>query len=127
VGIASAILEMVLLILMVEKSGWDYLNANILAFLLTNILNYTLSRAWVFTSDNNNVLKEFSVFMIFVSIGLGINQLFLWAFVEYSHLDYKAAKVFSIIATVVWNFLTRRNFVFKAINSGEATPVKDSN
>jgi putative flippase GtrA len=114
VGVTSAALEMLLLIALVERFYWSYLYANILAFLITNILNYTLSRGWVFTSDNNKIAREFFVFMIFVSVGLAINQLFLWLFVEYGQLDYKISKMLAILFTVTWNFLTRRHFVFKS-------------
>lgn len=113
VGCSSALIEIGILIMLVERMAASYLNANVIAFVITNLLNYSLSRIWVFTSDNNKVLSEFLTFILFVSVGLGINQLFLWVFVEYGQLDYKVSKVIAIAFTVIWNFLTRKHLVFK--------------
>ena len=113
VGVVSAVLEIGILVLLVEYFQWRYLAANILAFLITNVVNYLLSRTWVFTSDHNKKLSEFMIFMAFVSIGLCINQLFLWLLVEYLDLNYKVAKVVAIVITIIWNFLTRKHLVFK--------------
>jgi putative flippase GtrA len=113
VGFSSAAIEIGILVLLVERMESSYLYANIIAFVITNVLNYSLSRTWVFTSDNNKIVNEFFAFMIFVSVGLGINQLFLWLFVEFGGLNYKISKVIAIGLTVIWNFLTRKHFVFK--------------
>jgi putative flippase GtrA len=52
--------------------------------------------------------------MIFVLIGLLINQFFLWVFVEFISLDYKTSKVLAIGITIVWNFVTREHLIFKS-------------
>lgn len=113
VGITSALIEIGILVVLVERLQISYLHANVIAFVITNLLNYLLSRLWVFTSDSNKVWSEFFAFILFVSVGLGINQLFLWFFVEYAGWDYKISKVMAIGLTVVWNFLTRKHLVFK--------------
>ncbi|MFN6087477.1 MAG: GtrA family protein [Cyclobacteriaceae bacterium] len=114
VGVISAAIEMSILIGLVEYVSWDYLAANLIAFNITNLLNYVLSRMWVFTSDNNKIAPEFKKFMIFVLIGLLINQFFLWVFVEFISLDYKTSKVLAIGITIVWNFVTRKHLIFKS-------------
>jgi putative flippase GtrA len=114
VGVISAAIEMSILIGLVEYVSWDYLAANLIAFNITNLLNYVLSRMWVFTSDNNKIAPEFKKFMIFVLIGLLINQFFLWVFVEFISLDYKTSKVLAIGITIVWNFVTREHLIFKS-------------
>ncbi len=113
VGVISAALEMSILIGLVELISWDYLTANLIAFTITNLLNYVLSRLWVFASDNKKIFSEFVKFMIFVVIGLLINQSFLWAFVEFVSLDYKISKVLAIGLTIIWNFITRKHLIFK--------------
>jgi putative flippase GtrA len=112
-GVFSALLEIGLLIFMVETIHAEYLHANVIAFLVVNICNYFMSRNWVFTSDHNKKVPEFLSYMFFVIIGLAINQLFLWIFVESINFDYKIAKLLSIGTTVIWNFTTRKHLVFK--------------
>jgi len=114
VGAVSAAIEMSILIGLVEYMSWGYLIANLIAFTITNLLNYVLSRMWVFTSDNNKIAAEFVKFMIFVLIGLLINQLFLWAFVEFALIDYKISKMLAIGITIIWNFVTRKHLIFKS-------------
>jgi putative flippase GtrA len=113
VGFSSSLIEIGILVFLVERIQTSYLHANIIAFVVTNLLNYFLSRVWVFTSNNNKILPEFFAFILFVSVGLAINQLCLWALVEYGELNYKISKVIAIGVTVGWNFLTRKHLVFK--------------
>ncbi len=113
VGILSVIMEFGILIFLVEYQQWPYLQANIIAFVITNIFNYLLSRHWVFAPGVRGRISEFLIFMTFVSIALGINQFFLWLFVESFNVNYKIAKSIAIGMTIIWNFLTRKHLIFK--------------
>jgi putative flippase GtrA len=45
--------------------------------------------------------------------GLVVNQIVLWALVEFTAADYRIAKVIAIAITVIWNFFTRKHLVFR--------------
>jgi len=79
-GAVSAGFEMASLILMVERLHIHLYIANVIAFTVTNVLNYLLSRYWVFEKSNKRVHVEASLFFIVTGIGLAINQFFLCGF-----------------------------------------------
>ncbi len=113
VGGTSAIIEFSLLVLLVEKLKMGYLPGNVLAFSLTNIITYLLSRYFVFSPTDRKKGHEAMLFIVFLCGGLAINQSVLWAVVEFVGLDYKLSKVVAILVTIVWNFFTRKYIVFK--------------
>lgn len=116
VGLFSVVLEMATLIILVELAKVQYLISNVFAFTLTNIFNYSLSRKWVFERSGMRKRVEFPFFLIFVSIGLLINQLVLWYCVDKLLIDYRLGKLVSIAIVIAWNFLTRKHLVFNSSN-----------
>ncbi len=120
VGVLSALLEFSLLVLLVEFFGIPYLRGNFVAFFLVQIINYILSRHWVFQTNGSKKRVEFPVFMFFVVCGFLINQFGLWLFTERFGINYEVSKVVAIILVVIWNFVTRRLIVFKKIDSKNA-------
>jgi putative flippase GtrA len=115
VGGVSALIEFSLLILFVEQAALDYLLANVMAFGITNIFTFILSRRFVFNSSSTGTGKayEATLFVLCLLGGLLVNQVVLWAMVEFTFVDYRAAKVIAILVTVVWNFFTRKHLVFR--------------
>jgi putative flippase GtrA len=90
-----------------------YLPGNVLAFSLTNIITYLLSRHFVFSPTDRKKRHEAALFIAFLCGGLAINQTVLWAVVEFVGIDYKLSKIVAILVTIVWNFFTRKYIVFK--------------
>lgn len=113
-GFLSAGLEMGLLVAMVERFKVPLLHANGIAFLVVNIINYILSRYWVFKNKTLRKRVQFPMFMFFVSCGLILNQTVLWFLVDELSFDYRVSKVVAIGVVVIWNFFTRNNMIFKA-------------
>lgn len=113
VGMLSASIEFLLLILLVEHFRIELFIANTFAFTFTSGINYALSRIWVFERTGVRKRKEFPVFMFFVTFGLLINQVGLYGLTEFFHIDYRVAKIISIGLVVIWNFVTRQRIVFK--------------
>jgi putative flippase GtrA len=110
VGVISAAIEFSLLFLI--KQYIDYRAANILAFIITNIFTFTLTRRYVFTSSGNKA-EEQKLFIICLSGALLVNHVVLWSLVEFVSLSIGTAKVIAIGITVIWNFLTRKYIVFR--------------
>lgn len=115
VGVLSAASEFGLLILLVEKFGLGYMQANFIAFCLVVIGNYIASRLWIFGAGAFSKSIEFISFFAVVLIGLGINQLSMYFWVETFALDYRFAKVLALGLVIVWNFLAKKYFVFRKV------------
>ena len=114
VGGISAIIEFSLLILFVEKLAIDYLFGNVFAFALTNIVTYILTKRFVFNGTQSvNKAQEAGLFFLCLLGGLVVNQIVLWAVVEFTSIDYRIAKAIAIAITVIWNFFTRKHLVFR--------------
>jgi putative flippase GtrA len=111
VGGISAVLEYSLYFLF--KSALDYLVANVLAFGLTNIVTFILSRRFVFAPSGNKRSQEAALFFGCLIGALLVNQVVLWALVEFVSVDDKIAKALAIVVTVIWNFFTRKHLVFR--------------
>jgi putative flippase GtrA len=113
VGVLSAAGEFGLLILLVEKFGLGYMQANFIAFCFVVIANYIASRLWIFGAGSFSKGVEFVSFFVVVLIGLGINQLSMYFWVESFALDYRVAKVLALALVIIWNFLAKKYFVFR--------------
>ncbi|WP_250632373.1 GtrA family protein [Rhodoflexus caldus] len=113
VGVLSAAGEFGLLILLVEKFGLGYMQANFIAFCFVVIANYIASRLWIFGAGSFSKGVEFVSFFVVVLIGLGINQLSMYFWVESFALDYRIAKILALALVIIWNFLAKKYFVFR--------------
>lgn len=111
VGVISAVIEYALYFLF--KQSLDYLIANGVAFACTNIITFILSKRYVFNSSNESKTQEATLFTVCLVGALAVNQIVLWALVEFVAVDDKIAKAVAIGVTVIWNFFTRKHFVFK--------------
>jgi putative flippase GtrA len=114
IGGFSAILEIVLLVLLVEWIGLGYLLSNSIAFLVVNMINFLLSKYWVFAAGTRKKGVEIGLFYFVVLIGLALNQAVMFILVEFMSFDYKISKVAAILVTVIWNYFGKKNLVFKA-------------
>jgi putative flippase GtrA len=113
VGGISAAIEFSLLYIFVEHVLLDVLVANTIAFILTNIVTFTLTKLFVFNSkSNSNKVQETGMFALCLLGGLIVNQIVMWTLVQIN-IDYLVAKVVAIAVTVIWNFFTRKYFVFR--------------
>ena len=69
---------------------------------------------WVFDAKKDaNKTQEFIVFIVLSVIGLGINQLFMWLFVDMMHIYYMLSKIIATVIVMVYNFITRKIFLEK--------------
>lgn len=101
--------------LLTELAGFPYLLSAAVAFLLGLTVNYILSTRWVFGESRlGNRWAEFAAFALIGVVGLGLNELIMWAGTDGLHLHYMLSKVASTAIVFFWNFLARRFLVFKS-------------
>ena len=114
VGGAAFVIDAGLLFLLTEFCGIHYLISGMISFTASVIYNYILSVKWVFDAKKDaNKTQEFIVFIVLSVIGLGINQLFMWLFVDMMHIYYMLSKIIATVIVMVYNFITRKIFLEK--------------
>lgn len=113
VGIIAAIIDFGTLFILTTFLDTYYLLSAAIAYILSTVFNYIASMQYVFVSkfDKSEKNKEFLIFVILSVIGLAINELIMWFFVEEFSLHYILSKVIATIIVMVWNFITRKIFL----------------
>jgi putative flippase GtrA len=103
VGGSGMVLDFTLTYLLKEKIKIHRYAANAIGFMCAASSNFALNRLWTFESHNPEVYQQYSYFLIFSLIGLGINSLFL-IFFEKQHFHFYLSKFLAILVTTIWNF-----------------------
>ena len=118
VGFLCFFIDYGIMVALVELAGFSELIASGCSFTVSVIVNYILSITVVFDADKDaNKASQFIVFVILSLIGLGINQLIMWAGTawlgQYMDRSYMVVKIFATAVVMVYNFITRKIFIEK--------------
>jgi putative flippase GtrA len=101
------------LLLLKEMTGMHYLWAAAIAFTFGVVTNYCLSIKWVFDKRIiHSQQVEFLIFAILGILGLGINELVMFALTSGAGLHYLGSKLVSTGITFGWNFISRKILLF---------------
>ena len=112
-GLAT-LADFAVLLLLTEVFDINYLWSNLIAVSVGLVMSYVLCVRWVFLDRHyNRVALEFPLFVLTCIIGLLLNELLLWTFVEFGGIDYVLAKV--IVTGVVFfvNFGVKKVVLFR--------------
>ena len=119
VGGLAFIIDYGILIFLTEVFHINYLISTTISFIMSVIFNYIMSIFWVFDVDENkNRTTVFSVFIILSVIGLLLNDLFMWVFVDGMSIHYLIAKIIATLLVMIYNFITRKLFLEKRESNG---------
>jgi len=91
-----------------------YISATI-SFILAVISNFILNRIWTFNNikTDKKPFYQFIQFVMVSVIGLGINLLIMYVFIEWAGLWYNWAKIIAIIIVLLWNYFINKIWTFK--------------
>lgn len=115
VGIVATMIDFLVLTVLTELMGVYYLLSAAIAFVVATIVNYGASMKFVFDSRYSKGQKhqELTIFVVLSLIGLGLNQVFMWFFVEITVIHYMIAKILATILVMAWNFISRKIWLEK--------------
>ncbi len=98
--------------LLTTYTGTHYLYANIFAYAVGMLVNFSLNKRYTFSNTSKYVPLQFFVFSLVAFFGLLFNQVALYVLVEYVHLIPLYAKPFAVGVVLFWNFYGHRRFTF---------------
>jgi putative flippase GtrA len=114
VGGVAFLVDFGLLYVLTEYAGIHYLISAAVSFVCGLVVNYYLSRVWVFDRRTmENAALEMLVFTAIGVVGLGLNEGIIWFVREKIHIHYMIAKAISAGIVLVWNFGARKALLFR--------------
>jgi len=115
VGVAAAIIDFGLLTILTEFFDIYYLISAAISFIVSTIFNYVASMTFVFESKygKGQRHKEAMIFVALSVVGLILNQVMMWFFVDITNIYYIFAKVLATIIVMIWNFVSRKIWLEK--------------
>ena len=126
VGIIAFVIDYGLLMLLSQVFGVDPLLSAGISFVVSVIFNYVASMRFVFThKEGMSKTREFIIFVVLSVIGLGINELCIWAglmLLGSDALMVTISKLFATFVVMIWNFVTRKKF----LDAGDAPQASDA-
>jgi len=112
VGASGVLVDFGFTYLCKEKIKMQKYVANAIGFTLAASSNYFLNRWWTFHSNNPELALEYSKFLFFSLIGLGMNTTVIWFLVSKYNRNFYISKLFAIGVVTVWNFFVNLMFTF---------------
>lgn len=112
VGGLSLLVDLGVLYGLTDFFGVHYLYSAGISFTVSVIFNYWLCVKYVFKNARHQTPRQATIFIGSSVVGLGLNQLCMWFFVEIILLHYMIAKLGATVIVTIWNYIMKR----KAIN-----------
>ena len=102
-----------------EAGGFLVFISQAIAFVLGLIVNFILSKLFVFQekSERTNAAGEFAAYAVIGVVGLLIKELLLWVFNIQIGWHYMLVWVISTIIVLVWNYAARRVALYRKKNN----------
>lgn len=112
VGVIAFVIDFGVMVFLTEVFGIDPVISATVSFIISVIFNYAASMRYVFSHrEGMSRAREFIIFVVLSAIGLGINDLLIWAGTDLASFDYRLVKIFATAVVMVWNFVTRKIFL----------------
>ena len=92
-----------------------YLIAAVFAFLSGLLVNYFLSKIFVFKAQEAkvNALWEFVIYAVIGVIGLGITVGLMFILTDVAGLYFMLSKVITTVIVLFWNYFARKVIIYK--------------
>lgn len=112
VGVIAFIIDYGLFLLLTYVFNVEYLWASAISFTLSTIFNFVASMRYVFAGKEGQTrAQQFVIFFVLSVVGLGVNQVVLWACVSFLNWVAWVGKLIATAVVMVFNFVTRKIFL----------------
>lgn len=112
VGVIAFVIDFGVMVFLTEVFSIDPVISATVSFTISVVFNYAASMRYVFSHrEGMSRTREFIIFVVLSAIGLGINDLLIWAGTDLASFDYRLVKIFATAMVMVWNFVTRKIFL----------------
>ncbi len=115
VGAFGVVVDFITTYLLKEKVGIHKYISNSLGFIAAASNNYILNRLWTFRSENPNIIREYSDFIIISIVGLVINNFVIWMVHDKRNINFYVAKIIAVLVVMFWNFGGNYLYTFKDV------------
>ncbi len=112
VGLSGMSIDYGITFLGKEKIKINKYVANGLGFLCAATSNFFFNKLWTFNDQSPDELVQYSKYLSFALIGLGINTLIIYLLINKRNMNFYWAKLIAIGIVVIWNFIANYNFTF---------------
>ena len=96
------------------SSIW-YIHATLFGIVASITTNFILNKIWTFEDTDfslRRVLKQYVLFLILCSVGAVVQLSLVFAFVEYSHIQYGISLLMAVAIASLGNFLLNKKITF---------------
>lgn len=114
IGTLNALITAFVIWLMMDELSYDYIPANITAYIVAQIHNFIWSKYWIFPIENkkNNIWKQMLFFCSAFGLAYSAQFLFLVTLVECGDDEYLAQFLGLFIYGTV-NFIVNKKLTFR--------------
>lgn len=115
IGGFSAIIEWVSFFILNQGINIHFINATIIAFLLSTYTNWIIGRNTIFKDfkDKKNIIKEITSIYFVSGFGLIINILVMFVLVKVFYINPMISKIIGTGLVFLWNFTIRKKIIYK--------------
>lgn len=114
VGLIATGTNLGVLFLFTDILGVWYIYSSVISFIVAVIISFTLQKFWTFNDTGvEKVKQQFVLFVLTALIGLCLNSVLMYIFVEYIGLWYILTQLIVAVFIAIFNFFMYKFFVFK--------------
>ena len=115
IGIIGSIFNIELYMLLIYFFKEQYILCNIITYIISLIIIFTLNKIFVFKDKNNNlkyIIKQFSIFGLSRILSLSIDTFVLFICVDKLLLSDLISKIIANAGTTVLNYFVSKIYIF---------------
>jgi len=112
VGTVNTLIDLTALYCFVEYLHINVILASVLSFLIAATNSFFFNKTWTFKNSSLKYRNQVLKFMIVSGIGLTLNTISMYVFVQLIGLWYMFSKVLTSGIVLIWNFLGNKFWTF---------------
>ena len=115
IGTLNALITAFVIWLMMNELSYDYIPANITAYIVAQIHNFIWCKYWVFPTEDkkNNLWQQVLFFAMAFGIAYSAQFIFLILLVEAGDVNEYLAQFLGLFISGTVNFITNRKLTFR--------------